>query len=98
MFSTEFTDAMSYYSSEENVKISPDPDFVINMKLRQQERARKREGIRKFHQSKEAERARLSAEAEANRIRAEREEKERAKEEHLELRRKIKVAYNSVII
>ena len=53
-----FSDAESYHSNEENVKISPDPDFIINMKLRQQERARKRDAIRKFHESKEAERAR----------------------------------------
>ena len=57
-----------------------------------QERARKRDAIRKFHESKEAERARLAVEADAKRIRAEREEKERVKEERLELRRKLKVS------
>ena len=78
-------------SDDDDVKISPDPDFMINMKLRQQERARKREAIRMFHKSKADEKNRLQLEEEANRIRAEREEQERIKEERRELRRKIKV-------
>ena len=75
---------------QDPVKVSPDPDFMINMKLRQQERARRREQIRLFHKAKEDEKVRLQLEEEANRIRTEREEQERLKEERRELRRKIK--------
>ena len=58
-------------------KISPDPDFLINIKLRQQERERKREQIRRFHRTKADEKMRLKMEKEANELRAEKEERER---------------------
>ena len=51
------------------------PDFLVEMRKRQLERAEKREEIRKLHELKEAEKKRLTFEAETERLKKEQEDK-----------------------
>ena len=56
-------------------KLNKTPEFLVEMRKRQLERAEKREEIRKLHELKEAEKKRQTFEAETERLKKEQEEK-----------------------
>ena len=78
------------YKNLQTHKLSPEEGFLERMKLRQKERERKRNEIRKFHQLRAEESRRKKAEENAMMERLQREDKERKKNELKMFKRKEK--------